>query len=308
MTAAMPPVDGHDYLVFGLRVRSALALPELFAASGSGEPDVVIETGAIDAPAGENGLTQAGDALLLTVEEVGRFLISAGRTILVEPVPGIDPRNIRLFLLGSAFGAVLHQRGLLPLHANAVEVSGRAFAFMGESGAGKSTLAAWFHDRGFLVLADDVCVVRFDSDGRPRACPGLPRLRLWLDAIQLTGRETEGLNRSYVGGGAQLDKFDLPVDRAAMHHGDVPLGAVYLLDHGDEFGIIRLEGVDAARAIFENTYRGAYVAAASNHRPHWESAVALARNTPVFRIARTMTVDKLEAESQALLGHVTDLP
>ena len=42
--------------------------------------------------------------------------------------PGASSRNVRVFLLGSAFGALLHQRGLLPLHANAVEVDGRAVA------------------------------------------------------------------------------------------------------------------------------------------------------------------------------------
>ena len=83
--------------------------------------------------------------------------------IVAEPRQGVPDSNVRLFLLGSAMGALLHQRGLLPLHTNAVEVGGRAFAFMGKSGAGKSTLAAWFHDRGFRIVADDVCVVGFDD-------------------------------------------------------------------------------------------------------------------------------------------------
>ena len=72
-------------------------------------------------------------------------------------------------------GAALHQRGILPLHANAVEIDHRAVAFMGASGAGKSTLAAWFHDQGYPILADDVCVIRAD-DGAARspipACRG----------------------------------------------------------------------------------------------------------------------------------------
>ena len=78
---------------------------------------------------------------------------------------------------------ILHQRSLLPLHANAMVVEGRAIGFMGHPGAGKSTLAAWFHDRGFDVLADDVCVVTPGPDGRPLAHPGIPRLRLWREAL-----------------------------------------------------------------------------------------------------------------------------
>jgi hypothetical protein len=295
----------RDYSVFGLRLRSTLELPELFAAQGAGEPDVHIEDGRIDAPPSEPGLVATDDGLLLTVAEVGRFLISGGSRIRVEPDEGVSPRNVRLFLLGSAFGALLHQRALLPLHANAIEVDGRAFAFMGHSGAGKSTLAAWFHDQGHRVLADDVCVIRFAPSGEPLACPGLPRLRLWLDMIKLTGREASELDRSYVGASAQLDKFDVPVEAVSMIHGNVPIAGLYLLDRGPEFEVVDLTGVDAAEAIFENTYRGAFIAAASTHRNHWQSAIALARTTPVFKVARSMNLARFDEECRLLRDHLT---
>jgi hypothetical protein len=302
----MGEAGSYEYSVFGLRVQSSLELPELFRAEGHDSPDVIIEQGSVPVTAEDNGVVAAEGGLLLSVPEVGRYLIADGRTIRVEPVPGVPERNVRLFLLGSAFGALLHQRGLLPLHANAVEVGGRAFAFMGHSGAGKSTLAAWFHDNGYGVLADDVCVVRFDDQGQATACAGLPRLRLWLDAIEVTGREHEGLNRSYVGAFEQLDKFDVPVDPSAMIRGEVPLSAIYLLAQGDEFAIEPLTGVDAARALFENTYRGAYVRLASTYRGHWQSSVALAQRTSVYRITRTMNFDRLTSECEALLVHAKE--
>ena len=122
-------------------------------------------------------------------------------------------RNVRLFLLGSAFGVLLHQRGLLPLHANAIEIDGRAVAFMGPSGAGKSTLAAWFHDRAFRVIADNVCAISRNSEGRRQAAPGLPRLRLWAEALELMGRSSHALNRSFVDD--DDEKFDVPMDPAS---------------------------------------------------------------------------------------------
>lgn len=297
--------DSADYTVFGLRVRSSLPLPELFPATGCGEADVLIDSGGIEAPESTPGLTVANDGLLLTVPEVGRFLISDGRSIRAEPMNGVDPRNVRLFLLGSAFGVLLHQRGLLPLHANAIEVDSNAFAFSGASGAGKSTLAAWFHDRGFRLVADDVCVVRFDSHGKAQACPGLPRLRLWLDALEKTGRASAGLHRSYAGSAAGLDKFDVPLGWETMRSENIPLRAVYLLDEGESFAISRLRGVEAAQVIFENTYRGSYLAAANAHRMHWQSAVRLAQHTPVFRIARSMRTDRFESECERLLEHLS---
>jgi hypothetical protein len=307
MAEAPPDTAASDYSVFGLRVRSSLALPELFAADGPGDADVHIEAGAIEAPAAEPGLAVTDEGLLLTIADVGRFLVSGGRSIRVESLDGVDPRNVRLFLLGSAFGALLHQRGLLPLHANAIEIGERAFAFMGASGAGKSTLAAWFHDQGYRVIADDVCVVRFDGPGDARACPGLPRLRLWLDALEMTGRGRDGLNRSYAGSSAGLDKFDVPIARTSMRHAGIPICAIYLLREDSGFAISLLSGVEAAEAIVENTYRGAYVAAAGTSREHWESAVRLARSTPVFRVARSMSIDRFAGECEALLNHMFGL-
>ena len=136
----------------------------------------------------EPGLHVEGEALLLTIPDVARYRIEGGTEIVVDAHPSAPDRNIRLYLLGLAFGALLHQRGLLPLHANAVEVDGKAVAFMGESGAGKSTLAAWFHDRGHRIVADDVCVVGFSKGGQAFAHPGLPRLRLWDEALEASGR------------------------------------------------------------------------------------------------------------------------
>ena len=175
MTSPEAAVETFDYSLFGLSVRSEIPLPELFPAEIECEPDVAIRVGTINSDERAPGLHELGDGLLFVATDAGRYRIAGGREIIIEPNAGAPDRNVRLFLLGSAFGALLHQRGLLPLHANAVEIDGKAVAFMGPSGAGKSTLAAWFHDRGHRVIADDVCVVGLDTDGRPYAAPGLPR-------------------------------------------------------------------------------------------------------------------------------------
>ncbi|MEG8053162.1 hypothetical protein QP185_07710 [Sphingomonas aerolata] len=61
------------------------------------------------------------------------------------------------YLLGTALGALLHQRALLPLHCNAIVHDGKAFLFCGDSGAGKSTLAAVFEARGY-PSSPTICV------------------------------------------------------------------------------------------------------------------------------------------------------
>jgi hypothetical protein len=294
-----------DYRVFGLKVRSEIPLPELFPDKSDDLPQVTIRQGSLGPKGEESGLRADGEALLLTIPDIARYRVNGGSEILVDVEPDAPERNVRLFLLGSAFGALLHQRGLLPLHANAIDVDGRAVAFMGESGAGKSTLAAWFHDRGFPVIADDVCVVSFGFDGRPYTAPGLPRLRLWADALQLMGRDLQGLSRSFLND--EHEKFDVPMDAASAACSQVPLAAIYLLDRGPEFSIVPLRGLEAADAVFANTYRGEYLAKTSGQKQHWESAVRLVRGTPVFRAIREWDPTALEERCSRLLHHAREL-
>ena len=289
-----------DYLLFGLWLRSAMALPELIEGVPDRAPDILIDFG--DVPAAEqDGHARVIDGgAILAFEGVARFAILGGDRIVIDAAPGADQRNVRLFLLGSAMGMLLHQRGLLPLHANAVEIDGRAVAFMGPSGAGKSTLAAWFEGCGHGVIADDVCVVTFAADGSPLAAPGLPRFRLWREAISSLGRDNGDYQRSYAGD-ESYDKYDVPIGTAVGHA--LPLAAVYLLASGDAFAVERLTGVAAAEAVFANTYRGAFVGMANEPHDHWHACLGLIKRAPLFRVERRWDLRQMDEQNQALLDH-----
>jgi hypothetical protein len=294
----------HRYRLFGLSVLSEIPLPELVADPGQGAPDVRIRLGPVATlPEAEAGLHIDGDEALLVIPPAGRFLTRAGREMLIEPADGVSPRNLRLYLLGSAFGAILHQRALLPLHANAVIVEGRAIGFMGHPGAGKSTLAAWFHDRGFDVLADDVCVVTAGPDGIPLAHPGIPRLRLWREALEAGGRDSSAYERSF----DDMDKYTVPTDLERILPA-VPLSHLYLLEKAeDEPSIDRLEGSAAVEAMIANTYRGAYVRPMGRTRQHLLACAELARTVPVFRARRRWGYDSFDVEGAALEAHARQL-
>jgi hypothetical protein len=296
--------DFHRYRLFGLSVLSQVPLPELVADPDGGPPDVQVRLATIaahrDAPA---GMRIDGEDALLVIPGAGRFLARGGCEMLVEPDEGVSPRNLRLYLLGSAFGAILHQRRLLPLHANAVVVEGKAIGFMGHPGAGKSTLAAWFHDRGFDVLADDVCVVTTGPDGAPLAHPGIPRLRLWREALEAGGRDASAFERSF----DDMDKYTVPTDLERALPA-VPLSHLYLLEKAEgPPSVTRLEGSAAVEAMIANTYRGAYVRMMGTTRQHLLACAELARKVPVFRARRRWGFDAFDAEGAALEAHARRL-
>ncbi|MGI4730626.1 MAG: hypothetical protein ACRYFW_02615 [Janthinobacterium lividum] len=120
------------YRVFGFGVRAEMPLPELMPADLARDPsgpsgeacDVSIGIGDAARPDGlieiAPGVAADRRRFWMDVPDVARILVWSGREIVVDPAPRADDAAIRAFLLGSAMGALLHQRGLLPLHASAV--------------------------------------------------------------------------------------------------------------------------------------------------------------------------------------------
>ena len=296
-----------EYRVFGLRVQSEIALPELVEGHGGGLPDVIIKLGKLPLIGGERmrGFAVTPTGAMLDVPKAARYLIRNGSEIIVDPDPDGSERHLRLYLLGSAFGAILHQRRLLPLHANSIDIGGRAVAFMGRSGAGKSTMAAWFHDRGFDVLADDVCVITF-NDGRPMAHPGIPRLRMWRDALEASGRSAEAYQLAF----DDAEKYNVPT-RLRDATKSVELAAAYLLNKPDPDRtrpfIERLAGIEALEGLISNTYRGAYVRMLGRTHEHLSSCLLLAKLIPVFAVNRLWGKDHLDWQFREIEAHARAL-
>lgn len=292
----------HHYKIFGLSVQSELALPELVSSQDPIGPDVVIQVEAIDAdPSGDFEVTAEGDIMSLGVPGIARYTMIDGRRILVAARPGASQRDVRLYLLGSAFAAILHQRQLLPLHSNAIEIDGKAVAFLGRSGAGKSTIAAWFHDRGHGIFSDDVCVVGVNDRGTAIAYGGVPRVRLWRDALEASGRSAEGEERA----ADEWDKYNVRTEHSAMREKAV-LSHIYLLDDdrsGAETTVACLSGSRAVQALVENTYRGKYVRLLGHSQVHFDQCVGLAQSLAIFEVKRPWGLDLLTQVGTALEAH-----
>ena len=295
--------DTFGYALFGLGIRSDIPLPDLI--EGEKAPDIQIRTGKLpdDLPT-TPGYCATELGTVLNIPGVGRYLIRDGSEIIVERNTAASDRNVRLYLLGSALGAAVHQRGLLPLHANAIELDGRIVAYSGHSGAGKSTIAAWFHDHGHRVLADDVCVIAFEDD-RAMAYPGLPRLRLWRDALEASGRVADQHDASF----DDTDKYDVPtIARAASD--PLPLDRIYLLGRAapeaERGTISRLTGVAAVDALLSNTYRGAYVRTIGRTEAHLMQCLRLARTVPVFSAERLWGHDAFDEQARLLERHARE--
>jgi hypothetical protein len=296
------------YSCFDFRLKSDVPLAELHAAAADDRrPMVVVRLGPVaeclpNASASLEGLQVAGSTALLTLAGIGRFLISEGREVVVDPHPDVSERTLRLFLLGSVLGILCHQRGLLPLHANAILAGSSAVAFCGPSGAGKSTLAAEFQRRGFRLLADDVCMVDANDPGRAVAWPGIPRLKLWADAASRFGHDCAELDRVI----EDTAKYHVPAIRNADAR-PVPLRRVYLLSRADGDnppGIARLRGYEAMAAVMANTYRGFCLEPMGLQGDHFRQCAAMLASVRVYAARREWGFDCFEREVDGFERHL----
>lgn len=239
------------YEVYGLTLASTLPFPELLA--GEGREDVVISVDQMTSVASQehSPILCAGvssNRVHLTWGGVGDLLIEDDQRMTVVPGPDADEDALRLFVLGAGLGVLLHQRGLLVLHASGVAINDGVIGFIGAKGWGKSTTVATLHQRGYALISDELLVVRFDDQGQPWVIPGLPQIKLWVDALVGTGGEPDSAVRVRSG----VDKFS--VNAASIAPNELPFRGLYLLGAGEELSIQPMSPSEAFMGIVPHLY------------------------------------------------------
>lgn len=288
---------------YGLGIDSEIPLPELGSGTPGSAVDVTIRRGRLagippTATALPLGLWRGPGVIGLDVAGTASYEVRDGREIVVDEQPGADPLTVRLFLLGTAMGALMMQRGHLVLHGNAFRVGDACAVVVGRSGAGKSTLAAELLRRGHDVLADDVVPV--DADGM--AQPGYPRIKLWDDAVTRLGLDSADLERV----ATAVDKFQLPIERRLTD--PLPLRWVYVLERHErpDLQITPATGMETFGLLHEHTYRHELVHGDEAVRAHLQLCSRLMERARVSRVTRPAETMTAEATADAILADIAD--
>ena len=159
------------------------------------------------------------------------------------------------YLLGPVFGLLLRFRGVICLHASAVNINDRSVVFVGSEGAGKSTTAAAFAREGFRVVSDDI-VGLAECGHEFRTLPASPRISLWPDSVELLYGSREVLPR--IPGGWDKRYLNLGGNNGGrFEERTLQLGAIYILGDATTEGKKCVEEVTQKKALMllvPNTY------------------------------------------------------
>jgi len=293
----------YKYCAYDLTLRSGIPLPELEVLA-EGIPEVDIELGQIDwrpfttSPNGSCFDVKGPDTFLFW-DTLGTFQVTEGKKIRIDRFPSASDALLRLPLLGAVLATLLDQRGLLVLHASAVEFDGRSIVFIGNKGDGKSTTAAALYARGHRFIADDIVAIRTELDGSHTVLPGSPQFKLTSEAVLPTLREDpHGLPMIATGADKRTRRLTGNFARRP-----VPLGGLCSLSFGDE---LRIEKLTVQRSIL-NLIAYTYVARFGSQFIHGEMAeihlqkcVALLKQTSMYDMTRPRNFGMLPALTEML--------
>lgn len=297
-----------DHALFGWRVRSELTLTLLQPWQGDDRaPDITITLGSV--PPVDPRLPLFSPAVQITptgvrvhIPGVAGYWVEAGQRVTVQPVLPEDAPDICVFLLGTILGILCFQRGVLPLHASAVEIGGKALLLSGNSGAGKSTLAAAISARGHRLLSDDLCALEVRDGQPPKLHPAFPCLKLWRDSAEQLQVAVEGLERSR----EELEKYHIPIAAPRFRPEVLPPAQIIFLRTATMLETPRpriLSGLEALRR-YELVYRWRLGLAMGLQAPMFQAMARLIETTPAAELPRSEEFADLPALVDAVLALV----
>ena len=276
----------YYYKVYGLTICSELELPELTPVQNI-EEDVTIGFGKVPEHLpqvrGSGVLFEAAlNDFLFKFEGIGRYRIQYGRRIIIQPEREALPAEIRLVLLGSSIGALLHQRGMLAIHGSAITDGKQTAILSGQSGVGKSTLAAGLLELGYSVIADDISVIGLNGKQHFIVENGIPHLKLWKDVLVLLN-QADDLAKVR----PQLEKYRKPIPVLKEETPGLSKMVILSVSNSTDFSHAEILGRDKFHLLRNNTYRLQFIDKMNQTEAHFRNLSLLVNSIQMIHASRS---------------------
>lgn len=292
----------YFYYTYGISIRSDIELTELAFENNlrkSNRSDVTLRYGQVQnfsfTPTDTNndlGFWFTADKAIVTSKQAGKFLVTGGDKVVLDLAPTATQQIINTLIIDILLPIVLHQRGLLLLHASAISYGDGAIAFLGQSGAGKSTMAVAMQTycgqsgsgtaASRTIFTDDMVVVDFDENGSPLVLPGISQIKLLPETVAAI----DGLENKISTEVDFFTKKHICSEESYFTRKALPLKQIYLLHEGQEVLIEKIPPQKAFLELLRNCYAIALIRAAGSTTSQFNQYTQLARYASVYRLKR----------------------
>ncbi len=294
---------------FGLIIVSDFPLVQMPPADADAVPDVRI----ISMPASPDLVREpistwsdcilGRDEVWVEIENVVRLYAGMGQEIRVERLyddPSLEGQ-MQAYVTGLVLGAILHQRGEVPMHGSCVARDGRGILITGVSGAGKSSLSSEALKRGYRLVTDDVTPIRLEK-GKVLAEPSFPQQKLWEDAIRRCGNWDDRDHAVFKE--EDRTKFAMNVSDKFLDETVELIGVLQLIPKEGERGVRPLieevKGLEKAVLLQIHTYRTYLLVTNEARQAHFQKCASCAARLSAAHLFR------YEGTSEAELWDMTE--
>jgi hypothetical protein len=222
----------------------------------------------------------------MDVPGVAWFYASGGECISIVEYPGAERNSVELYLNGSVYGAILHQRNILPLHGSCFSYEGSGIMICGDTGAGKSSVTASFCLDGAEFLTDDITPLLF-KESKPFIWALSDRIKLWSDTLKQLEQGEEGLHRV----DPEWEKYYYPMYETGGNA--IRLNQVYIIEikKTETVEFEELTGSSKFAALRSEIYRPEYLKGMPDNEPiYFKNFIDISNNVRIIKVRRPMEI------------------
>ena len=243
------------YRAFDLNIESEIALKSLNKADPFSDPDLKITYGKVIKPKDlltidHYEVTQDLKNIFLNYLNYPIICIKEDKEIVINSELKCYSKEIEIYVLATSLATILIRKGYLLLHGATLFFDNKAYLFLGPKGVGKSTLALGLKARGYQVIGDDICAIKYSADNSLLLVKSVPTIK-----VKENTNFVLDLN---------LDNSQLYVDQKYWLHLDQPedehykIEGIYSIDVSEDLTEVIYEsssGISKMDQLMQNLYR-----------------------------------------------------
>lgn len=223
----------------------------------------------------------------MSVPEIGDYWVENGERIWIRPNKTSDEASLKLFLNGSVFGALMHQRSIIPIHGSSFVLDGKTVMLAGDSGVGKSSITTAFCQSSARFLNDDINpLVVTDNSVRIKRIKTY--VKLWEDSINTLSVDSAEKLRIR----PDIEKFYVPLENIVEQE-EVDLNYIIILrsDTRNDLDCYTPEGTEKIHLLRSVIYRKGYLRGMpQTKKAYFKKLLTIADSVKIAVVTRPMQI------------------